>query len=163
MLAPGPNPGQKGMAMSQRQFFVKEPSGEFREIPNRLDLGTVINQPSDVIPAIAELIQGKTEKMAVLLFDHANHIVGNMILTNGAEAQVAVYPRAIVREALLAYATGILIAHNHPCGTPMPSQADRDITRALRAACDTLDIRLLDHMIVAGTGGYFSFRESGLL
>lgn len=59
-------------------------------------------------------------------------------------------------------ATAIIVAHNHPSGSLQPSENDKRMTQKLSAAADTLDIQLLDHLIVAGSG-YFSFSDQGLL
>jgi DNA repair protein RadC len=101
------------------------------------------------------------EQFRVLFVDNANRILSNEILTTGVEDQTAVYPRQVMARCLALNATGILVAHNHPTGFVRPSQMDRDITRLLTAACETLAIRLLDHVIIGE--GYFSFRENGLL
>ena len=74
----------------------------------------------------------------------------------------AVPIRDVVRDALAFDAAGVVMAHNHPSGDPTPSQADRDATRALLRALDTVQVRLLDHLVIAGTH-IASFRALGLL
>jgi len=61
-----------------------------------------------------------------------------------------VYPREVVRRALAVNAAGVILAHNHPSGAAEPSAADQTLTQALRAACALVDVRVLDHVIVAG-------------
>ena len=68
----------------------------------------------------------------------------------------------ILKRALHWSATAIIVAHNHPSGALVPSENDKRMTRKLSAAADTLDIKLLDHLIVARSG-YFSFSDQGLL
>jgi DNA repair protein RadC len=104
------------------------------------------------------------EQFRVIFFDNSNRILKDEILSEGIEDQTAVYPRKVVKRALMLNATGFIVVHNHPTGQLNPSNADRNITRALLAAAESLDLRLLDHIIVGREGkGYFSFRENGLL
>lgn len=70
--------------------------------------------------------------------------------------------RAIARDALAFDAAAVIVAHNHPSGDPTPSQADRDATRALLRALDAIQVRLLDHLVIAGED-VASFRRLGLL
>ena len=74
----------------------------------------------------------------------------------------SVYPREIVREALLLNAKSIIVAHNHPSGILEPSNADKRITRRIIEACNVLDINLLDHILVSKLGA-MSFAERGML
>jgi len=74
----------------------------------------------------------------------------------------SVHPREVVREALKHNAAAVILAHNHPSGVAEPSSADEVITRRLKDALALVDIRVLDHVIVAG-GDTTSFAESGLL
>lgn len=104
------------------------------------------------------------EQFRVIFLDNSNRILKEEILSEGVEDQTAVYPRKVVKRALMLNATGIIVVHNHPTGQLTPSNADRNITRALVAAAESLDLRMLDHIIVGREGkGYFSFRENGLL
>lgn len=104
------------------------------------------------------------EQFRVVFVDHANAVLTDEVISQGVEDQTAVFPKQVVKRALAHSATGIVVAHNHPTGLVKPSQADRDLTRALKLATSALDIRLLDHIIIGREGkGYFSFRENGLL
>jgi DNA repair protein RadC len=73
-----------------------------------------------------------------------------------------VYPREVVKEALSRNAASVLLAHNHPSGTPDPSDADLMITQALVRALALVDVRILDHFVVAGQHVH-SFAEHGQL
>ncbi|GAB4269916.1 MAG: DNA repair protein RadC [Candidatus Rifleibacteriota bacterium] len=104
------------------------------------------------------------EQFRVIFLDNSNRIIKDEVLSDGIEDQTAVYPRKVVKRALMLNSTGIIVVHNHPTGQLMPSSADRNITRMLVNACETLDLRFLDHIIVGREGkGYFSFRENGLI
>ena len=86
-----------------------------------------------------------------------NHLGRRCTLT-----QTSVYPREVVKRALHHNAGGVILAHNHPSGVAEPSHADETLTQALRQALALVDIRVLDHFIVAGSG-VLSFAERGLL
>jgi DNA repair protein RadC len=73
-----------------------------------------------------------------------------------------VEPREILKRALLANAAGVILYHNHPSGDPSPSREDREFTRRLAAAAESVGLRLLDHIVV-GREGCVSFREAGLM
>ena len=145
-----------------KKYYVQEDGMPLREIPATLRRGSIISYPSDAVPALADKLCGPQESTAAVLVDHGNHIIKTLI-TTGTEDQAPVYPKNIIRECLQCGATGILLAHNHPSGANKPSPADMDITRAVTNAANLFDIRILDHLILTGGSGYFSFRENGLL
>ena len=104
----------------------------------------------------------EAEVFMVLLLDARNRLIEARELFRGTLSQTVVYPREVVKAALLANAAAVIFAHNHPSGMPDPSQADRMLTDALRGALSTIDVRVLDHIIVAGSKTT-SFAERGLL
>jgi len=124
-----------------------------------------VNSAAEVVPYLSSIMVNlPEERFHVVYFDQANVIIADETLSHGVEDQTAVYPRLVMKRTLAHHATGFLVAHNHPTGHLAPSQADRDITRALDQAAKTLDLRFLDHLILGREGkGYFSFREHGLL
>jgi DNA repair protein RadC len=91
------------------------------------------------------------------------------IVTTGTATSALAHPREIFRIAIRESASAIVVAHNHPSGDPAPSAADLQITRLLRDAAKTVEISLLDHVIIGRPGadpltrGFYSFRESGLI
>ena len=76
----------------------------------------------------------------------------------GTINQTSVYPREVIKVALKHNAAAIIVAHNHPSGSCVPSESDRQLTQKMEQACDLVDIRFVDHIIV-GKGDYFSFTE----
>lgn len=74
----------------------------------------------------------------------------------------SVYPREVVKEALRLNAAAVILSHNHPSGSPEPSQADKALTQRLNEALGLVEVRTLDHVIVAGVSTV-SFAEDGLL
>jgi DNA repair protein RadC len=99
--------------------------------------------------------------MAVFL-DAQNRVLAAEELFRGTLTQTSVYPREVVKRALAQNAAGVILAHNHPSGVAEPSQADRWLTDQLKAALALVEVRVLDHFVVAGNTA-LSFAEKGLL
>ncbi|NKI18192.1 DNA repair protein RadC [Spongiibacter sp. KMU-166] len=102
------------------------------------------------------------EVFAVLYLDNQHRLIAYEPLFYGTIDGAAVYPREIARRALEMHAAALIIAHNHPSGVAEPSDADVRITRRIREALALLDIRLLDHCVVAGPE-VVSLAERGLI
>lgn len=99
--------------------------------------------------------------MAVFL-DTQNRVIAMEELFRGSLRETSVYPREVVKRALHLNASALIFAHNHPSGVAEPSRADEAITRALKQALALVDVRVLDHFIVAAGGGV-SLAERGLM
>jgi len=108
------------------------------------------------------LAHRKKEVFAVLFLDSQNRLIVMEELFHGTLTQTSVYPREVVVKALAHHAASVVLAHNHPSGTVQPSRADEALTQALKAALALVDVRVLDHVIVA-QGGALSMAEKGLL
>jgi DNA repair protein RadC len=129
----------------------------------RLERKTLLGRPQAVKDYLCLLLHGRAQEVFVVLFlDSQNRLILADELFHGTLNQTAVYPREVVRRALELNAAAVILAHNHPSGVAEPSQADRVLTDALRAALRHLDMPVLDHIIVAG-GCTFSFAEHGYL
>ena len=102
------------------------------------------------------------EHFLVICLDNKNRLLHHKVLFKGTIDQVSVYPREVVRYALLNNASALIVSHNHPSGDSTPSQADKNITRRLVDALDLLDMRLLDHLVV-GADHITSMAEQGHL
>ncbi len=102
------------------------------------------------------------EVFAVLFLDAQNRLVAMEELFRGTLTQTSVYPREVVLHALKHGAASVVLAHNHPSGTVQPSRADEALTQTLKAALALVDVRVLDHVIVA-QGEALSMAEKGLL
>jgi len=101
------------------------------------------------------------EKMVSVYLNSANEAIA-FSSDEGDLDQCVVYPRKIVKAALLNNATRMIFVHNHPSNNVKPSEHDIEITKKLKEALATVDIEVLDHIIV-GDGGYYSFREHGII
>jgi len=102
------------------------------------------------------------EVFAVMFLDAQNRLIAMEELFRGTLTQTSVYPREVVLRALHHDAASVVLAHNHPSGTVQPSRADEALTQTLRAALALVDVRVLDHVIVA-PGDALSMAEKGLL
>lgn len=103
------------------------------------------------------------EVFMVLLLDAQNRLIAAVELFRGTLTQTSVHPREVVKLALAHNAAGAILAHNHPSGVAEPSRADEALTQALRQALALVDVKLLDHFIVAGQTEPLSFAEKGLI
>jgi DNA repair protein RadC len=103
------------------------------------------------------------EVFVALWLDAQHHLIADEILFKGGLTQTSVYPREVVKQALARNAAAVILAHNHPSGLAEPSKADEMLTRTLKDALALVDVRLLDHFIVAGQSTPLSFAERGLL
>lgn len=104
----------------------------------------------------------KHEVFAVLFLDSQHRLLALEELFRGTLSQTSVYPREVVLRALHHHAAAVVLAHNHPSGTVLPSRADEALTQALKAALALVDVRVLDHVIVA-PGQALSMAEKGLV
>lgn len=101
---------------------------------------------------------GAVERFGVVLLDQKQRVIRSAILSTGtAEASIS-HPRDVFRAAVLASASSVAVFHNHPSGDPLPSAADRVMTRQLVDAGELMSIPVIDHIILGGTT-YFSFKE----
>ena len=102
------------------------------------------------------------EMFAVLFLDSQHRLIRLEEMFRGTLTQTSVYPREVVKRALELHAGAVILAHNHPSGMTEPSRADQVLTERLKAALQLVDVRVLDHLVVAGPC-VTSFAERGLL
>ncbi len=134
-----------------------------RSLSEELQAGVTLSSPQAVKQYLQLLLGGKAyESFAVLFLDVKNRLIACEELFRGTLTHTSVYPREIVKVALGHNAASVILAHNHPSGTPEPSAADHTLTQALKQALALIDVRVLDHFVVAGKHVY-SFTEHGQL
>ncbi|MFY9327152.1 MAG: DNA repair protein RadC, partial [Georgfuchsia sp.] len=102
------------------------------------------------------------EVFSVLWLDNQNHLIEYDELFRGTLSQTSVYPREVVKQALARNSASAVLVHNHPSGQATPSRADELLTQGLKSALSLVDVRVVDHFIVAGDA-VVSFAESGLI
>ena len=122
---------------------------------------------TDSVTAARHFLQDLTldparEFLSVMYLNGSNCFIVSEILFRGTLTSSPVFPREIVRQALKNNAAALILAHNHPSGNLKPSRDDIEITKRVKRACETVDINLHDHLILAGKS-YFSLGEHGLL
>ena len=119
--------------------------------------------PGAVRDYLRLLLAGREHEVFVaVLLDAQNRVLSCQELFRGTLTQTSVYPREVVKVALAANAGAVIFAHNHPSGCSEPSRADELLTQQLKSALALVDIKVLDHFVVAG-GESLSFAERGLL
>jgi DNA repair protein RadC len=104
----------------------------------------------------------KKERFKVLFLNSKNELIEAETLFKGSLTSSAVYPREIMERAMKYNASGLIFAHNHPSGDPTPSDSDKEITRHLTEAGKSMQIKVLDHIVI-GSNEYFSFADAGLI
>lgn len=137
------------------------------ELLNRRDAEskskTSISNSNDIADFLkAKLQYLPKEVFAVVFLNQANAIIHFEIVSEGGISGTLIDIRIILKKALQYNATGLIICHNHPSGILKPSKADIDITQKIYAAAQTMDIKLLDHIIVSDAG-YFSFSDKNMM
>lgn len=129
----------------------------------RISAGDALSSPNAVRDYLRLTLSGKEhEVFVVILLDAHNRVLSAEELFRGTLTQTSVYPREVVKAALAANAAGAIFAHNHPSGVAEPSRADELLTQNLKQALALVDVKTLDHFVVAG-GTALSFAERGLI
>jgi len=122
-----------------------------------------LNTSEAVAEYLIPLMAGRPEEVFyVLCLDTQCRVVYPALISEGTVKEAVVYPRQVVEEAIRHRAASVILAHNHPAGTAKPSQQDHKLTRLLIQALGPLDIKVLDHIIVAGNQA-FSFAREGIM
>ena len=134
-----------------------------RVLGEQMRLGDALSSPAAVRDYLRLKLQTLPHESFFSLFlDAQNRVLESEELFRGTLTQTSVYPREVVKRALHHNAAAVIFAHNHPSGVAEPSRADEMLTQALKQALALVDVRVLDHFIVAGSG-VLSFAERGLL
>lgn len=135
-----------------------------RELASRkLCKGAALNSPALVRECLPGLLGNYThERFAILFLDSQNRLIAYEEMFRGSLSAAAVHPREIVKEALAHNAASVILAHNHPSGSLIPSEADIHLTRRIQQALELIEVQVNDHFIATGTDTV-SMAEKGLL
>jgi DNA repair protein RadC len=153
----------KGLGPAKRAELAAVLEIARRSLAARLAQTPVFDSPQAVKDYLQLQLASKPhEVFAVLFLDTQHRLLAFEELFRGTLNQASVYPREVVKRALALNAAAAILAHNHPSGVAEPSRADEALTQALKAALALVDVRVLDHFVVA-RGGVVSFAERGLL
>lgn len=134
-----------------------------RALAEEIRRDTVLNSPDKVRQYLRLRLGHLPHEVFLALFlDAQNRLLAPEELFRGTLTQTSVYPREVVKRALAHNAAAVVFAHNHPSGVAEPSRADEMLTRTLKEALQLVDVRVLDHLIVAH-GDVMSFAERGMI
>lgn len=164
LLSAGPALGRiKGLGAAKSAQFIAALELARRSIDEGLRQGTALTSPAAVRDYLRLALASHEHEVFVCLWLDAQHkVIAIEQPFRGTLTQTSVYPREIVKAALSANAAAVIFAHNHPSGVAQPSQSDELLTRNLKEALALVDVKVLDHFIVAGNQA-ISFAERGLL
>ena len=157
-------------------LLVRDVAGDYRQVDadevlqaaqqvllGRVRGSDILGSPQAVRDYLRVRLGGlEHEVFAVLHLDVQNRVIDYVEMFRGTVSQTSVYPREVVREAMVRNTCSIVMVHNHPSGSTQPSRADEALTQTLKAALSLVDVRVLDHLIVAGSD-ILSMAERGLM
>ena len=153
----------KGLGAAKRAQFVAAVELARRSLAEQMKKRSALTSPGAVRDYLRLALAAKPHEVFVCIWLDAQHRVIDCVEAfRGTLTQTSVYPREIVKAALAANAAAVIFAHNHPSGAAQPSQADELLTRNLKEALALVEVKVLDHFIVAGNQA-ISFAERGLL
>jgi DNA repair protein RadC len=134
-----------------------------RVLSQRVRRGATMSSPQAVKDYLRVQIGVLEHEVFTVIFLDAQHrLIALKEMFRGTVTQTSVYPREVVKESLALNAAAVILAHNHPSGAAEPSRADEFLTQTLKSALALVDVRVLDHLVVAGAD-VTSFAERGLL
>jgi len=155
-LAQVPGVGEKTAV-----FLTLIKQAELRYLASDLPGKNVFDQPDKVKAHLRFMVQGRgMECFGAVFTDQQHRHLATQIMFEGTVDRTAIYPRNLMKRALELDAKGLILFHNHPGGTPHASEEDTALTRRMVEACAPLDIKVLDHFLIAGTR-VLSFKEKG--
>jgi DNA repair protein RadC len=103
------------------------------------------------------------EEFQILLLNRSNAVLGIMEVSKGGISGTVTDVRVILQAAISSNESGLIVCHNHPSGNVNPCETDTRLTQNIKEASNLMDIELLDHLIVASEGNYYSFADTGLI
>jgi DNA repair protein RadC len=155
--------GIKGLGPAKTAQFAAALEILRRSLDEKLKERSALTSPGAVRDYLRLTLGRKDEEIFVCIWLDAQHkVIGIEEAFRGTLTQTSVYPREIVKKALARNAAAVIFAHNHPSGVAQPSQADELLTRNLKEALALVEVKVLDHFIIAGNQA-ISFAERGLL
>lgn len=141
--------------------LVKELCGAY--LAERMKHRDVLSSPQAVVDFARVKLAGLPhEAFMVIYLNTKNEVINHEIVHEGTIDRAVIYPRRVIESALAHHASGLILVHNHPSGHPQPSEEDKHLTRTILEAARTMDLHLVDHIVVGKTD-HFSFVEHQLL
>ncbi|MEJ2058715.1 MAG: DNA repair protein RadC, partial [Desulfofustis sp.] len=140
--------------------FVKSAAEHY--LKQRLKKRHYLTSSKQVLDYLTHAMRGlQVEVFSAIYLDSSLAIIDSEQVAEGTVNVNTVYPREIIKNALSRNASALIVAHNHPSGSLSPSGQDKRLTRHLYLACQVMQIRLLDHLIIGD--GHFSFADNGVM
>ncbi len=164
LLEEGPSRAElKGLGQAKKAQFAAAIELARRSTKEELKTGSALTSPGAVRDYLRLAIGARPYEVFVCIWLDAQHrVIRFEEPFHGTLTQTSVYPREIVKAALACNAAAVIFAHNHPSGVAQPSQADELLTANLKQALALIEVKVLDHFIIAGNQA-ISFAERGLL
>jgi len=149
--------------MDREQFWEELRSGRFVPMVKESSKGKTLRSSLEAYNVLKPLfaVEDDVEKMFFIFMDQKNRIISIENLFKGTIAGSAIYPREVVKEIIRQKANAFVLAHNHPSGDPSPSMEDKSITLRVMVAASSIDVSLLDHIIIGES--YYSMADEGLI
>ena len=151
--------------MSIKQFsddaILNEYNLRFRSIGEKREKLSSSTMVKAFLSNILDDHEKDREHFFAIFLDGQNSMIAIEKLFTGSLTSSAVYPREVIKAVLKHEAATIILAHNHPSGSLQPSSSDRAVTKKLQTACSSIDVEILDHIIIGD--GYFSFADHRLI
>ena len=155
--------GIKGLGPAKTAQFAAALEILRRSLQERAKERSALTSPGAVRDYLRLSLSRREQEVFVCIWLDAQHrVIEIQEAFSGTLTQTSVYPREVVKAALARNAAAVILAHNHPSGVAQPSQADELLTRNLKEALGLVEVKVLDHFIVAGNQA-ISFAERGLL
>jgi len=153
----------KGLGPAKSAQFAAAVELARRALDEKMRDTSALTSPGTVRDYLRLALSRREEEAFVCIWLDAQHkVIEIQEAFRGTLTQTSVYPREIVKAALARNAAAVIFAHNHPSGVAQPSQADELLTRNLKEALALVEVKVLDHFIIAGNHA-ISFAERGLL
>jgi len=151
----------QGMGEKGAVFLSLIRQVEIRYLASDLPGKSIFDRPDKVKAHLRLLVQGRgMECFGAIFTDQQHRHIATQVMFEGTVDRAAVYPRNLMKRALELDAKAMILFHNHPGGTPRASEEDISLTQRMAEACAPLDIKILDHFLVAGSE-VLSFKENG--
>ena len=149
--------------LSENSFWNDLKNGKFARMVKEESRGKSLKNAQETYHILKPLFASvdDVEKLCCIFLNGQNQILGIEMMFTGSLTEAAVYPREIVKRVLYLKAASLIMSHNHLSGSTDPSNQDRQVTQKVALAMDSIDVQLLDHIIIGD--GYFSFSDQGIM
>lgn len=127
-----------------------------------LDSPIILNLDALIDYCRSAMCYSDVEEFRLIYLDSKLHVVGQEIMQRGTINSVAIHPREVIKAAMNNHAASIIMVHNHPSGSVKPSKSDVAMTERIDEACDSIGIKLLDHLVIS-KNDYYSFAQHDIL